>query len=240
MKIARIALALSVLALVLLLIGGPGYRLDLWGLGFGLLGVMRYAVYLGGAGALLAIIFLAWPRARRNHVAMLVTALLLGILAAVVPVYVRGTAESVPPIHDITTDLDQPPEFIDVRALRADAPNPPEYGGEEIAEQQREGYPDLGPMRSDAWPETLFPEALETARAQGWDIVSAVQEDGRIEATDTTFWYGFKDDIVIRIQADGAGSRVDLRSKSRVGRSDLGANAARIQNYLDDLRARLD
>lgn len=240
MKIARISLALSVLAIILLLIGGPGYRLDLWGLGFGLLGVMRYSVYLGAAGALLAIIFLLWPRARQDHVAMLVTALLFGVLAVAVPMHVRSTAQSVPPIHDITTDLDRPPEFVDVRPLRADAPNPPEYGGEEVAAQQREGYPDLGPLRSDAPVETLFPAALETARAQGWKIVSSVPEDGRIEATETTFWYGFKDDIVIRIRAEGDGSRLDMRSKSRVGRSDLGANAARIQDYLDDLRARLD
>ena len=240
MKIAHIALALSALALVLLLIGGPGYRLGLWDLGFGLLGVMRYSVYLGAAGALLAIIFLLWPRARRDHIPMLVAALLFGVLAVAVPIHVRSTAESLPFIHDITTDTDDPPEFVEVRPLRADAPNPPEYGGEEVARQQHEGYPDLGPLRSDASPDELFRQALATAGLQGWEIVSATPEDGRIEATDTTFWYGFKDDIAIRIRADGDGSRLDMRSKSRVGGSDLGANAARIQDYLTELRADLD
>src|SRR6056297_151887 len=240
MKISRLALILSIIALVLLLIGGPGYRMGLWGLGFGLLDTMRYALFAGAAGALLAIVFLVIPRTRAGQAVPLVAALVLGLCVAAVPVYVRSTAESLPFIHDITTDTTNPPEFVDVRPLRQDAPNPPEYAGEEVAAQQREGYPDLEPLETEMDPEALVKLAEDTAREQGWEIVSAVTADGRIEATDTTLWYGFKDDIVIRVRATEDGSILDVRSKSRVGGSDLGKNAARIREYLDDLRDHLD
>jgi len=240
MKISRIALVLSIIALVLLLIGGPGYRMGLWGLGFGLLDTMRYALFAGAAGALLAMVFLIIPRTRTGQTVPLVAALVLGLCVAAVPVYVRSTAESLPFIHDITTDTTNPPEFVDVRPLREDAPNPSEYAGEEVAAQQREGYPDLGPLETGMDPEALVKLAEDTAREQGWEIVSAVTADGRIEATDTTLWYGFKDDIVIRVREIDGGSILDVRSKSRVGGSDLGKNAARIRDYLDDLRDHLD
>ena len=87
----------------------------------------------------------------------------------------------------------------------------------------------------DATPADAFKRALQAARDMGWEIVAADAAAGRIEATDTTFWFGFKDDVVIRVEADGAGSRVDLRSVSRVGVGDVGANAARIRAYLRTL-----
>ena len=240
MKIARIALVLSIIALVLLLIGGPGYRMGLWGLGFGLRDTMRYALFSGAAGALLAIIFLVIPRTRAGQTVPLVAALVLGLCVAAVPVYVRSTVESLPFIHDITTDTANPPEFVDVKPLRADAPNPPEYAGDEVATQQAEAYPDIQTLETGMEAEALVKLAEDTAREQGWEIVSAVTEDGRIEATDTTLWYGFKDDIVIRVRAVEGGSILDIRSKSRVGGSDLGKNASRIRGYLDDLRDHLD
>jgi len=240
MKISRIALVLSIIALVLLLIGGPGYRMGLWGLGFGLMDAMKYAMFAGAAGAILAIVFLLIPKARAGHAVSLVMALALGLCVAAVPVYVRSTAQSLPFIHDISTDTTNPPEFVDVKPLREDAPNPAEYAGEEVAAQQREGYPDIQPLETGMDPEALVKLAEDTAREQGWEIVSAVTADGRIEATDATLWYGFKDDIVIRVRASQDGSILDVRSKSRVGGSDLGKNAARIRDYLDDLRAHLD
>lgn len=240
MKISRIALVLSVIALVLLAIGGPGYRMGLWGLGFGLLDAMRYALYAGAAGAILAIIFLLIPRTRAGQTVPLVAALVLGACVAAVPVYVRSTAQSLPFIHDISTDTTNPPEFVDVRPLREDAPNPPEYPGDEVATQQAEAYPDIQTLETEMDPEALVKLAEDTAREQGWEIVSAVTADGRIEATDTTLWYGFKDDIIIRVREIENGSILDIRSKSRVGGSDLGKNAARIRDYLDDLRNHLD
>ncbi|NKI33587.1 DUF1499 domain-containing protein [Wenzhouxiangella sp. XN79A] len=239
MILRRLAISLALLALIVLLIGGPGYRLGLWALGFGLLGVMRYALYLGAAGALLAVIGLLLPRVREQGAGVLVLALLLGAVVAAVPVGVRQIASGKPFIHDITTDLEDPPAFVAVVPLRAGAPNPPEYGGADVAEQQRRGYPELGPAIFDRPTEAVFDAAVATVDSMGWERVATVAEDGRIEATDTTLWYGFKDDIVIRIRATPDGTRVDLRSKSRVGGSDLGKNADRIAGYLDRLDARL-
>ena len=71
----------------------------------------------------------------------------------------------------------------------------------------------------------------------GWEIVASDPAQGRIEATATTFWFGFKDDIVVRLAAEGTGSRVDVRSLSRIGSSDVGANAQRIRAYLEKVKA---
>ncbi len=240
MVLRLLAFGVSLLALVLLLAGGPGYRLGLWDLGFGLLGVLRYALYLGAAGALLAVIGLAIPKIREQGSGLLVVALVLGVVVALVPVGVRKTASSKPFIHDITTDLENPPRFVAIAPLRADAPNPPEYGGEEVADQQREGYPDLGPARFDASMADVFNAALATVDTMGWERVAAERSEGRIEATDTTLWYGFKDDIVIRLGRENGRTRVDVRSKSRVGGSDLGKNAERVEAFLDALETRLD
>lgn len=240
MKISNLALLLSIVALAFLLIGGPGYRMGLWGLGFGLGDAMRYALYAGAAGAILAIVFLLIPKTRAGSVASLVAALVIGAAVAAVPVYVRSTVQSLPFIHDITTDTANPPQFVDMLPLRADAPNPPEYPGEEAAGQQREAYPEIQPLETVLTPDALFEQALATARDQGWEIVSANADEWRIEATDTTLWYGFKDDVVIRIGPDNSGSRLDIRSKSRLGGSDLGKNAQRIRSYLQDLERRLE
>jgi uncharacterized protein (DUF1499 family) len=143
----------------------------------------------------------------------------------------------VPPIHDISTDTSDPPAFVAVVARRvaAGASNPPEYAGPEVAAQQQAAYPDLTPIALQAPPDQAFARALAAARSLGWEIVASEAGEGRLEATDTTRWFGFKDDVVVRIRPDGGGSRVDVRSKSRVGRSDVGANAARIRAFRDAL-----
>ncbi len=136
-------------------------------------------------------------------------------------------------IHDITTDTENPPVFVSILALRKDAPNSATYGGPEIAAQQHAAYPDIRTLVSDLSPSQAFERAGSVARRIGWKIVDENQAEGRIEATATTRWFGFKDDVVIRIapSADN-GSRVDIRSVSRVGRSDLGTNARRIRDFL--------
>ncbi|MGK7296152.1 MAG: DUF1499 domain-containing protein [Candidatus Wenzhouxiangella sp. M2_3B_020] len=239
MRMAHLPLLLSLLALIVLLSGGPGYRLDLWGLGFGLRGALQYGLFAGVAAAGLAVALLFMPSQRREHAPKLVAAIVLGLVPVGLFLWLLSTADR-HPIHDITTDLDDPPRFEAVRALRADAPNPADYGGEETAAVQREVYPDLDSLETRHSPAMVFDAALATAREQGWEIVAADEDDHRIEATDTTLWYGFKDDVVIRIEPSDGGSRLDIRSKSRVGRSDLGKNAARIRTYLGDLSTRLE
>jgi uncharacterized protein (DUF1499 family) len=144
----------------------------------------------------------------------------------------RKTASSVPPIHDITTDTANPPVFVAIAPLRAEAPNGVEYKAEDNAAQQQEAYPDIEPLVTDVPPAEMFSRAEATARAMNWEIVATSPEEGRIEATDTTMWFGFKDDVVIRITPEGEGSRLDIRSMSRVGKSDIGKNAERIRAFL--------
>jgi uncharacterized protein (DUF1499 family) len=136
-------------------------------------------------------------------------------------------------IHDITTDTETPPVFVAILPLRAGTPNTAEYGGPEVAAQQRTGYPDLKPLTLTIPPAQAFPHALAVAREMGWEIAANEPAEGRIEATDATFWFGFKDDVVVRITPAGSGSRIDVRSVSRVGRSDVGKNAERITEYLE-------
>lgn len=237
MKPAHFAILLSLAAALLLLAAGPGTRLDLWEFRTGFL-LMRWAAFAGLAAAALAVVMLVLPRARRAGAPWLLTALALGLGVAFVPWNGMRQARALPPIHDITTDTVRPPEFVAVLPLRADAPNPAEYGGPEIAQAQLGAYPDLRTLHLDLAPADAFDRAQQVARDMGWEIVAADAAAGRLEATDTTLWFGFKDDVVIRVEADGAGSRVDMRSVSRVGKSDVGTNAKRIRAYLQALGSR--
>jgi hypothetical protein len=234
MKPAYFALLLGVIATLLLLAAGPGTRLALWEFGIGFQ-LMRWAAYAGLATAALAVAMLLLPRTRRGGLAALLVALALGLGTAFVPWSALRQARALPPIHDITTDTGRPPQFVAILPLRAAAPNPAAYGGPDVARAQAGAYPDVRPHRMDAAPADAFKRALQAARGMGWEVAAADAAAGRIEATDTTFWFGFKDDVVIRVEADGAGSRVDVRSVSRVGVGDAGANAKRIRAYLRTL-----
>jgi|Marorgknorr_s2lv_3_1036020.scaffolds.fasta_scaffold00014_59 uncharacterized protein (DUF1499 family) len=142
-----------------------------------------------------------------------------------------------PPIHDISTDLNAPPEFVEVLPLRADAANTVIYGGsnnmtpERLAQLTAEAYPDLVPQHYDASVDEIFDRALAAVDRLGWELVSATRSAGRIEATDTTLWFRFKDDIVIIIAAAGNQTLVNARSVSRVGTGDVGANAIRLRAF---------
>jgi uncharacterized protein (DUF1499 family) len=231
----RLTLAAAVVAVLLLLASGPGARLGAWTFRTGFT-MLRWGAYLGIAAAVIALVQLAVPRWRPHRPWPLVAALGLGVLAAAVPWSWRQRARQVPPIHDISTDTRDPPAFIAVLPLRADAPNPAEYGGPELAAAQEQAYPGLGPLALPVPVEVAFQRALEAARRSGWEIVAADSADGRVEATATTGWFGFKDDVVVRVRPADGGSRVDVRSVSRVGKSDVGTNARRIRAYLQMLR----
>ena len=106
---------------------------------------------------------------------------------------------------------------------------------EAIAAQQQKGYPDIKSLIVTTPPAETVQRAIDAARASGWEIVASDAPAGRIEATDTTRWFGFKDDIVVRVRPEGPGSRIDVRSVSRVGKSDVGANAKRVREFLSRL-----
>jgi uncharacterized protein (DUF1499 family) len=149
------------------------------------------------------------------------------------------SGRGLPSIHDITTDPEDPPRFSAVLPRRTGRVSPPEYDGPDAATQQRRAYPDIVPLDLDVTPERAIDEAAVVAGELGWEIVAVDRTRGVLEAIDTTFWFRFKDDIVVRVRPSGPSrSRVDVRSKSRVGRGDLGANARRIREFAAALDAR--
>jgi uncharacterized protein (DUF1499 family) len=226
----RPVLALAVIAGALLLAAGPGTRAGLWSFSTGF-ELLRWGAYLGLAAAVVAVVGLIW-RPEGIRVGVLVAALIVALGVALVPWKWRRLAKSVPPIHDITTDTRNPPAFVSVLPLRAGAPNSAVYGGPELAAAQQKAYPDVVPLTLPVPPAAAFARALEVAHAMGWELVAADSVSGRIEATATTRWFGFKDDVVVRVAPAPEGSRIDVRSVSRVGRSDVGTNARRIRRYL--------
>jgi len=204
---------------------------------------------LGAAAlALVGVLLALFISPRRGIVAGLI-ALAIPLAGIGYGMYVRNAAAGIPPIHDISTDLADPPGFSEaIVSARAavtggndlDLPNKRTQDGRAFTDLQRESYPEIGPVTSRLDPQRTYDIALEAAREQGWTIGATNADTGSIEATDSTFWYGFTDDIAVRVRPEGSGARVDVRSVSRVGRSDLGANAARVEPYLQVLRARLE
>ena len=232
-SVAVIGFWIGLLGCVLLMIDGPLYRAHMLGLGTALRIVIPAALFLGVIAVLLSVIGLV----RSGSKGMAVAGLVLGVIAAGMPLKNINTARH-SPIHDVSTDRENPPQFVAVLPLRtaAKAANSTDYDAK-TAELQKETYPDIGPLHLDVPPAQAFDRAQNAAREMKWDIVATDPAQGRIEATATTFWFGFKDDIVVRVAAEGSGSRLDVRSLSRIGKSDVGANARRIRDYLAKVKA---
>ncbi len=231
-----LGLSLSVVAALAAALAGFGSRWGLWYFTVGFK-ILAFAAFGGAVASVVSLAgaVITLRKGLRAGLILSCMALGLGLTTFGIPLSWFLAAQRLPKIHDIATDTGDPPSFVAVLALRKNAPDPPEYGGIETAMQQREAYPDIKPLILDATPNNAFDRARSTARRMGWDIVSASKRDLRIEATDTTFWFGFKDDIVVRITPVDEKSRIDVRSVSRVGLSDLGTNAERIRRYLKEL-----
>jgi uncharacterized protein (DUF1499 family) len=231
-----ITLAVAIAAVALLAASGPGTRAGWWPWQMGLT-LFVVAGWVGAAAALasLALLALSAFRRWRRHPAIPLVALCIALAALAPPLVFVAQAKRLPYIHDVTTDPQDPPQFVALAAAREKSPNGAAYGGPEVAAQQRAAYPDIEPLVVPAPPKDEMQRAIDAARAMGWDVVASDSASGRIEATARTRWFGFTDDVVVRIRPQGTGSRVDVRSVSRVGKSDVGANAARIREYLGRL-----
>jgi uncharacterized protein (DUF1499 family) len=232
---AMFALVLALLTALALVAIGPLHRTGQVGLATAFR-ILRWIAYGGIASLFLALVGIIISARGRRGMSAALAALVVVIGTFALPATWLRQASRVPPIHDITTDLERPPAFVAIVPLRTGAANPIDYAGAETATKQRQGYPDIAPATLDVPPGQAFDRALATARSLGWELVASDPASGRIEATDTTFWFGFKDDIVIRVAPAPGGSRVDVRSLSRVGVSDVGTNAARIRKYLTALK----
>lgn len=140
-----------------------------------------------------------------------------------------------PRIHDITTDTEDPPTFTLAAQQRGTNANPLEINQEVIALQQQ-AYPDLQTLHSPLSLDEAFDRSLQVATELGWDIYRQDRNAGVIEAVDTTRIMAFKDDVVIRLRTNTQGTLLDLRSVSRVGEGDIGANANRIRAFAEVFR----
>ncbi len=236
-RIALVGFAVALLAALMVVGAGPVHRFNLVELSFAF-ALLRWGAWLGLAAVVLALAA-AWitrPGGPGRGFVLALAGIVLGGLAFGAPFTMLQAARKVPPIHDITTDTEDPPRFQAILPLRGTAPNSVDYKGAAVAKEQRAAYPDIEPLTLAVAPAAAFQRALNGARDLGWEIVATAPTEGRIEATDTTFWFGFKDDIVVRVTPTAVGSRIDVRSVSRVGVSDLGKNAARVRTYLRQLR----
>lgn len=193
-------------------------------------GLMLYALACLGSTMVLILFILALllPRfapwrggiVKRALAAVPGTALLLSLTMG-------GDA---PRIHDITTDTQDPPLFVAAPQQRGEGSNPLDINPEVIAVQQQ-AYPDIGTLRSPLSIDEAFDQALEAAQSLGWEIYHQDRNTGVIEAADTTAIMAFTDDVVIRVRGDAQSAIIDLRSVSRVGVGDIGANAKRIRAF---------
>jgi uncharacterized protein (DUF1499 family) len=239
-RLPLLALILAIVAVLLLAVGPLGWRAGWWHFRVAFFYLMPWSAYCGLAAVALAIGALVFGRGVNagRQIAIGVIAFVIGGAIAYVPWHYGQMRGTTPPIHDITTDWENPPEFHAILALReAEKANPVAYEGAKVSDLQKKAYPEIAPVTLTQAPGEAFPRALKAAEQMGWTIVATDPAEGRIEASQRSRWFGFTDDVVIRVAPAGSGSRVDVRSVSRVGRNDFGVNAARVRGYLAALRS---
>jgi len=235
--VPALAFALTVASLVLLAAAPVSWRLHLLPLKISFTLLMD-AGLVGKGAALLAALGLVLARQSLNwiRVAHLSCVVLLGLAFTYVPWHLRQ--QHTPPINDITTDTANPPAIVAaLPARRAENAVSAIYGGPAVAEKQAAAYPGIAAVIVPMPMSHALDLAFNTAKSMpGWRILAVDAGAGTLEATQASFWFGFVDDIVIRVTQNGDGSRIDIRSHSRQGRGDLGVNAARIRKYIAALR----
>ena len=233
---ALIALT-SIVGFLMVVLPGPLYQYAGVNLGTAFTS-LRFGVYVGGACLLLIIVQVLMNRKSIRWGSTFLYSV-LALIAIAMPVSMMSKAGSVPPIHDITTDVNNPPAFVAIAPLREGAPNPINYLGGDVTRQQIEAYPEIK-TQSVSYPiDQVYLAAERAIDALGWERVTDGALPNTLEATDTTVWFGFKDDVVVRLTPDNTNTFVDVRSKSRVGKSDLGKNAERIMTFMAELRKQL-
>jgi len=223
---ALAGLLLGLITLAVALSGGIGARQGWWHF----LLALQWAEWAAWGAALALVLSLtglvrARPGGRQRGFMLAVLGTLASLPLVLMAVQWEYATRAYPPINDISTDTLDAPVFWDM-------PIATDYPGGAVAEQQRAAYPDLAPLQLALAPAQAYEHALAVVKEQGWEIVSTVPEEGRIEATARSRLYGFVDEVAVRVTAEGSGAKVDVRSRSRTGRIDRGVNAKRIRTYL--------
>ena len=255
--VLRITKILAIGAPLMFIMAGLGSKIGLWNWEFGLrtLTFKVGPVLLVACGVFATLSMLLSIMAPKKGFfvgafAMIIPLVGMGQLAGM-----KNLVSSLPLIHDITTDTQNVPIFTQAimsERAKTENVNSLDYAGKMaptkekdangkpvmklVSALQTQAYPKVRPLILTAAPDVAFGQAKAVASAMGWQIKSEDVSAGVLEATDSSFWYGFKDDVVIRIRAsEGGGSIVDIRSVSRVGMSDIGANAKRIRIFLSKM-----
>ncbi|WP_077286454.1 DUF1499 domain-containing protein [Cognaticolwellia aestuarii] len=230
------------LAAIPLLLGFPiaiiAYRLQVWQMAtsFQIIKFTGYGSAIIFTLALLLALFSLFKK--QANVAKSYGLVMILLAIPVIGLSMQASkAKSLPFIHHVSTDTVNPPKFQAIVALRGENSNPLAYDSEKLAPLQKAAYPKVKSIMSELNTQQAFSRAVDTAMNLGWEIVAKNAEQGIIEAVDTTLLWAFKDDVVIRIQATTSGSKIDLRSISRIGGTDLGANAKRVETFISNFSA---
>lgn len=215
---------------------------------------MTAALSVFGSGLLLALVALGlsvvafamiWLEGRRG-LGLAARGFVLALAVLAWPGFLAAKSLLLPALNDVTTDIEEPPSFSRSRAaLEARGGHVPGEVPKEVRRRQREAYPQVAPLNLDVTPEEAFDAVQRAARVMGWDVVDSARPGGRIglgrlDAVDHTFLLRFPDDITVRLRPRTEGTRVDVRSASRYGKHDFGANAARIQAFLEEVSAQAE
>jgi uncharacterized protein (DUF1499 family) len=225
-------LRLAVIAPLVMLIAGGFYRLRFVDFQIALL-ALAVAVLIAVVAALLGLVgAVLSARDGSGNTKRAVAALVVALVALVVPLNTVRQGAGVPMIHDITTDLEDPPIFVEVPRKRMNSDNSLDIDAEVLA-AQKAYYTDIGPTMLLMAKSEAFEVVREAVEASGWKVHAQKANLGYIEATASTPFFGFRDDVIIRVTDQAGTARVDMRSASRVGLSDLGVNAGRIRNFME-------
>jgi len=227
-KASGILFYLALIALILFPLSALGTKFGLYSfkVGFPILSGSVLISFL----VLLTVLFMRLFKRKSAQSSRILVAAFMALIPVITTGIIMLGARDAPMIHDVSTNLTVPPQFVAAVALRGSDSNPLQHNPK-VAEQQSQAFPDIISLYSDLSPEQAFRKATEVLQAMGLEVHYRDEDLGVIEAVATTFWFGFKDDMIVRIKVDQSGSKIDLRSVSRVGEGDLGANAKRIRTF---------
>ncbi len=233
-RLGWFALGGAILAVLLALLMATLARYGIIGKGTGFMWVFRSGA-IAAASAVIALIVLLFGYFRRTGPRWPAGAgLALGLLVVIVLAALIVPGMNAPPLHDISTNVEDPPQF---QTIEPRADNPPFQNQAEWQAAHRAAYPEIEPVIINKRPVEVLADARALAEERGWQIAAVDSANGRLEATAFESYLRFEDDVIVTVTpiADGS-TRVDMRSVSRVGLSDLGVNAERVRSFLADLQ----